>query len=176
MKRVTILLPLLVVLFSIYSYNKVSSLDQNDAKDAYLTTNSILVDNNEYNLENATNFSSQYSEEYGVYMFTVYLSNLLPESSSDYVTSSFTIFSKDKVLKPGVYESTSIGEDFTANHFSYSSSISTGVNQPNIFLTEGKLEISKSINNTLAIDYVGEKDGKIIKLHYKGESDGLTSL
>ena len=170
MKKITVFLSFLIVLFITYSFNRVSNDEQiNNSKTSYLTTNTILIDTKEYDLVEATTLKYEYSKEHDVYIFTVFLENLLPDNEDDYIVSSFTIFSEENILKPGIYNPTSISEGVESNKFSYGSSISTGLNDSNIFLSEGKLEISQNSKNNFEIDYVGESNGKIIKIHYKGE-------
>ena len=170
MKKAILSFSFLILLFIGYSNNTAPiQTPFSDQKPLYLTTNTILIDNQEYDLVKGTNYEYGYSEEHGVYIYTLFLETLVPDSNDDYVVSSFHIYSESKKLEAGTYKSSSLTEGIEANKFSYGSSISKGANSPNIFLSKGELEITESVNNTFKVDYIGEKNGSVIKIHFEGE-------
>ena len=169
MKKIILSLTFLALICMSFSYKGQTPIQgSNDSDSSYLTTNTVLLNNKEYDLVKGINYDNGYSEEHGVYIFTLSLESVVPDSNNDYIVSTFNVFSKTKNLEAGTYESSSITEGVVANKFSYGSSISTGANKPNVFLSKGKLEISKTLNNEFKVDYIGKKNGSNIKIHFEG--------
>lgn len=179
MKKITFLflISLLTISFTSCSNDEESNISSNDS-DQFLTTNTLKIDDKEYDLVEGTNYWYGYSEEYNAYTFVLWLNTIGPGDGvdfewEDYATLNFQIYSETEDLGTRSYESSSfldISEGNLVNKFSRGSFITTGFNDENYFLSNGTLTVSQSIdNNYFEIDYVSDRDDSTIIIHYEGE-------